>query len=399
MSTEGAPASASETRFIIMLGTIVALAPLSLSIHIQSIPAIAVELDTSYPAAQMTVSLFLFTVAAAQFLVGPLSDRLGRRPVLFGGLAVFAAAGWVAAVAPSIEVLLAARIIQATGGCAALVTPRAVVQDRYRGAEAGRIMAYVAILQSCAPIMAPVIGGAIETVAGWRGIFAFLGVYAVAIGAVAVLRLPESRPLDGGKVAGWTAIFRRYAALLASRRYIAYTAVFAFGTTGYFGFLATGPAVMISELGLEPWQFSAMLTTISIQFVVGGYAASRIVMRFGVDPIILVGAGVQLVSVAVFWVVSQHPDPVLVTATFCLYALSNGLVFSTSLAGATSIDPRVAGSAASFLGAMQFLVGGAIALTLAELPTANFGALPLVLTILAAGAFIAALEVRRTRGL
>ncbi len=104
-----------------------------------------------------------------------------------------------------------------------------------------------------------------------------------------------------------------------------------------------------------------------------------------------------MASVVVFFAVTHHPDPVLVTASFCLYALSNGFVFANSLTCATSIDPRIAGSAASFLGAMQFLVGGTISIILAELPTANFGYLPLVLALLAGGTCIAAIVVRRVK--
>jgi DHA1 family bicyclomycin/chloramphenicol resistance-like MFS transporter len=381
----------------LLLGGMATIGPIGLSIHIQSIPAIATDLETSYASAQLTVSLFLFTFAFAQFFVGPLSDRLGRRPVLFGGLAIFALAGFAAALAPSIEILLCARMVQAIGGCASLVTPRAVIQDSYRGVKAVQIMAYVAILQSTAPIMAPAIGGGLDTAFGWRSIFAFLGVYAIAVGICAAIWLKESRPKEGGKVASWAEIFTRYRGLLSSRRYIAYTAIFALGTTGYFGFLATGPAVMITGQGLEAWQFSIMLTTISVQFVVGGYVAARLVVLFGVDRLLLIGASMQLAAVAVFFAIAHDPDPVLVTASFCFYAFSNGFIFANSLAGATSIDPRIAGSAASFLGAMQFLVGGIITMSLAELPTTNFGYLPLVMAFLAGGAWIAALVLRRAQ--
>jgi len=394
MSAPDADGGAPGRGLIFLLGSIAAISPLAMSIHIQSIPAIAGDLATSYASVQLTVSLFLFTFALAQFFVGPLSDRLGRRPVLFGGLAIFAAAGFAAALAPSIEILLAARVVQAVGGCASLVTPRAVVQDRYRGVEAARIMTFVAMLQSSAPIVAPAIGGSIDGIIGWRGIFAFMGAYAIAVGVSAAVWLRESRPSEGGRPAGWFTILARYRALLGSRRYIAYTCIFSFGTTGYFGFLATGPAVMIGDQGLLAWQFSIMLATISVQFVVGGYAASRFVVRFGVDRVLFVGAILQLVAVAGFWMVAHDAEPVAVTLSFCLYAFSNGFVFANSLAGATSIDPRIAGSAASFMGALQFLVGGVIALLLAELPTANFGYLPLVLAVLATGTCAAAIVVR-----
>ena len=121
--------------FIVMLGLLAAACPMALSIHVQSLPAIADGLATSYSAVQLTITVFLFTFAFAQLFAGPLSDRLGRRPVLFAGLALFAVASIVAALAPTIEIMIAARAAQAIGGCVTLVTPRAVIQDRYRGSR------------------------------------------------------------------------------------------------------------------------------------------------------------------------------------------------------------------------------------------------------------------------
>ena len=377
--------------FIVMLGLLAAIAPLSVSIHIQSIPAIATDLGAAYSTAQLTVSLFLFTFAFVQLFVGPLSDRLGRRPVLFGGLVVFGIASLVASVAPTIEIMIAARMLQAAGGCAALVTPRAVVRDRLSGVEAARILALVSMLQSSAPIVSPIIGGAIDIVLGWSAIMAFLAVYALGVGLFAWFRLPESRPIEDGSVASLATILSRYRALLGNRRYLAYAAVFSLGTTGYFGFLASGPAVLIGDMGLAPWQFSIMLGTISIQFLVSGYVASRLVVRIGIDRVLLAGALLQVVAVAGFWMAVQTPTAVGVTLTMCVFAFSNGLVFANSLAGATAVDPRIAGSASSMLGSLQFFVGGFVAIAVANLPMVNFGPFPMILMGLAVGTLVAVL--------
>lgn len=203
--------------------------------------------------------------------------------------------------------------------------------------------------------------------------------------------------MDGGRIASWATIFSRYRTLLTSRRYVAYTGVFALGTTGFFGYLATGPAVIIGELGHEPWQFSLMLTVMSLQFVIAGYAGSRLVIRLGIDRILVLGATLQLVAVAAIWIVAQAPTAITVTVAMCVYTFSNGLIFSNSLAGATAIDPRIAGSAASFLGAMQFTVGGIIALTLGELPTASFGYLPLALALVGLGTLVSAIVALTSR--
>ena len=387
--------AASKVRwpFIVMLGLVTTISPLSASIHVQSIPAIAEDLQTSYAAVQLTVSLFLFTFAFFQLFVGPLSDRLGRRPVLFGGLAIFGIGSLIAAVAPTVEIMIAARMLQAAGGCASLVTPRAVIQDRLSGVEAARILALVSMLQSSAPIVSPIIGGTIDALLGWHAIFAFLAIYAAAIGIMTGMRLPESRPTEGGVAASWATILSRYRKLLGNRRYLAYTTVFALGTTGYFGFLANGPAVLIGDMGLAPWQFSLILGTISIQFVLAGYLASRLVLRIGIDRLLLVAAILQLVAVVAFWLVALAPTALWVTGTLCIFTFSNGLLFANSLAGATAVDPRIAGSASSLLGSLQFGVGGTVAVIVASLPHANFGPLPLILMMLALGTLAAAVVV------
>jgi DHA1 family bicyclomycin/chloramphenicol resistance-like MFS transporter len=377
--------------FIIMLGLTTAITPLAMSIHVQSIPAIASDLGTSYGAAQLTVSLFLFTFAFVQIFVGPISDRFGRRPVLFVGMGIFAIGCLLAALAPTIEVMIAARLLQAAGGCVSLIVPRAVIQDRFSGLEAARVLGLVSMIQSSSPIMAPAVGGVIDTLFGWHAIFLFLAVYAVGIVAVSYVRLPETLPKEGGVAQSWATILSRYGRLLRNPRYLAYVFAFGMGTTGYFGFLASGPAVMIDGMGLAAWQFSLILCTIALQFPLSQYLGTWIVMRAGIDRVLLVGAIVQLVSVVAFAIAAQSPSVIGITFAMCIYAVSNGLIFANALAGAIGVDPRIAGSAASLLGSTQFIVGGITAAVAANLPSETFGAFPWVLGILGIGTFVSVL--------
>ncbi|MDH3738277.1 MAG: MFS transporter, partial [Alphaproteobacteria bacterium] len=133
MTSTSATAQPTGRPSIVLLGALAAAGPLALSIHVQSVPAIARDLGTSYTSAQLTVSLFLLTFASAQLFIGPLSDKIGRRPVIFSGLILLGVASIGATFAPSIELLIVARILQALGGCATLVVPRAIVQDLYTG--------------------------------------------------------------------------------------------------------------------------------------------------------------------------------------------------------------------------------------------------------------------------
>jgi DHA1 family bicyclomycin/chloramphenicol resistance-like MFS transporter len=239
--------------------------------------------------------------------------------------------------------------------------------------------------------MAPAIGGIIDALFGWHAIFLFLSVYALGIIVTSYIRLPETLPKEGGVAQSWTTILSRYGRLLRNRRYLAYVFAFGLGTTGYFGFLANGPAVMIGDMGLASWQFSLVLCAIALQFPLSQFFATRIVMRAGIDKVLLVGAVVQLISCIAFAIAAQSPTVIGITFAMCIYAVSNGLIFANALAGAIGVDPRIAGSAASLLGSTQFTVGGITAMLAANLPTANFGPFPWILGILGLGTFISVL--------
>lgn len=380
-----APDTSSQSRLppIAFLGLLAAISPLSLGIPAQSIPDIAGTFGASYGTTQLIISAFLLSFAVSQLVVGPLSDRFGRKPVLYGGLLIYGMASIGAAFANSIELLILARVLQGAGGCAALVTPRAVVQDTYSGLDAARMMAFVAMLQSVAPAVGPVIGGAIDTYFGWRWIFGFLAILAGAMALGANLWLRETRPLHGGQPDSWTTIFMRYARLLNSRLYIGYTLAFAFGTTGFFGFLAVGPALLIEGQGLSPFGFSLSLMVIATQFVVGAYVSSRLVGRLGLDRTLWVATiGITLPALPLLIFVDS-PSVLTIIVPFVVFAFFNGFIFPNALAGATSVDPRIAGSAASFLGFTQLGLGSVIVFGLSNMDTSS--TLPLGYCLLVLG--------------
>lgn len=380
-----APDTSSQSRLppIAFLGLLAAISPLSLGIPAQSIPDIAGTFGASYGTTQLIISAFLLSFAVSQLVVGPLSDRFGRKPVLYGGFLIYGMASIGAAFANSIELLILARVLQGAGGCAALVTPRAVVQDTYSGLDAARMMAFVAMLQSVAPAVGPVIGGAIDTYFGWRWIFGFLAILAGAMALGANLWLRETRPLHGGQPDSWTTIFMRYARLLKSRLYIGYTLAFAFGTTGFFGFLAVGPALLIEGQGLSPFGFSLSLMVIATQFVVGAYVSSRLIGRLGLDRTLwfaTIGITLPALSLLIF---VDSPGVFTIVAPIVVFAFFNGFIFPNALAGATSVDPRIAGSAASFLGFAQLGLGSIIVFGLSNLDTST--TLPLGYCLLGLG--------------
>ncbi len=373
---------------IIFLGVLAAISPISLGIAVQSIPAIAVDYDASYASAQLIVSVFLLSFAASQLVVGPMSDKFGRKPVLYAGLGLYGAASIAAAFAPSIEILVIARFAQGAGGCAALITSRAVVQDSYRGLEAAQMMAFVAMLQSVAPAIGPVIGGGIDALLGWRSIFGFLAILAGLLALGSVLWLRETRPVSADGVASWATILLRYARLLRSRLYLGYTLTFTCGTTGFFGFVAVGPALLIGERGLSPFGFSLALMLISTQFVAGSYTASRLVRRIGLDRTLVAGTAGVTAGAVLLLALADRTGIAAVVVPIAVYAFFNGFIFPNAMAGATGVDPLIAGSAASFLGFAQLGTGAVIAFVLAILPTSDV--VPLSICLIGLGVLTAA---------
>ena len=394
-----APADPSQKRhllFVGMLGALCALGPLSLSMHVQSIPVIVVDLASDYATVQLTVSLFLATFGLGMLLVGPLSDRLGRRPVLFGGLAVFAAASLSAALAPTADILIAARIGQAAGGAAAIIVARAVVQDAFPPARVAATMALVAMLQSIAPAAAPILGGVVDWLLGWRAVFGLLAVTGIALFVLSATRLAETNPhRRAGTVAGWGEIAVRFLRLLGLRRYVGYVILLSFATCGLFGFLSVGPAVIIGVLGHSRLAFSIMLFVIAAMFSVGNYCTSRLLRRMHGDRVLKLGALLNLFAMSLLFAGSFVPSAVTIVIPMCLYAIASGLVFPNAISGAVSVDPRIAGSAASFQGFAQLASGAVLAFVIAALPTDTMRWMAFACLVMATGAVAALLLLPR----
>jgi|TARA_Y100000590_G_scaffold468149_1_gene649740 DHA1 family bicyclomycin/chloramphenicol resistance-like MFS transporter len=353
-----------------LLGALAASGPLALSIHVQSVPAISEELEVSYSVAQLTVSLFLITFAASQLIIGPLSDKIGRRPVIFGGLVLLGLSSLAATFAPSIELLILARIIQGFGGCATLVVPRAIVQDLYKGLQAAKMTALVAMVQSIAPLSAPIIGGILDNVFGWRAVFAFLTLFTFLLSIWALGYLKETRVVEEKEnKPRWGEIFIRYIRLLSNRTYVGYTLAFAAGTSGFFGFLAIGPVLVIERMSFEPIIFSLLLMFITLQFPFGNYVASRINNRLGIDRTLLLGAIIGVVASVILFFLSSEIMLLAILFPMLIYALSNGILFPNAMAGAVGVDPKIAGTAASFAGFCQLGAGAFLSFLISNLST------------------------------
>lgn len=337
-----------------LLAALTAVGPLSTDMYLPSLPDIAHEFHASTPQVQLTLSAFLIGFAVGQIVYGPVSDRYGRKPVLLAAVGLFCAASLACTLSTSIEMLIAARAAQALGGSGAVVLTRAVVRDLYSGVRAGRELSLIGSVMALAPVLAPIGGGALQTVFGWQAIFVVL----VAAGAIAMTitwtLLPETlaKPtMNGAPVS----MLRSYRIVLSSRVYLAYLGLGSFSYAGLFAWLSGASFVLQNLYGLTPFVFGVVFAIGAVGYMVGTTIAARVVARLGLDRVAGLGSamlaiGGLLMSLSVALGFTSSLSLVLPVAMF-LAGL--GMVLPQSIAGAMTPFPERAGAASSLFGFVQ----------------------------------------------
>ena len=348
-----------RSRFLpVLLTAIVGLGALSIDMFLPSLPAMTLAFGSDAATAQLTVTLFLAGLAAAQLLWGPLSDRLGRRRVLLTGLAVYAAAGTACAFAPSMSLLVAARVVQALGAGSGPVIARAVVRDLYEPERAARVLAAMGTAQALTPILAPIIGGWVHVLAGWRAVFVVLGAFGSAFLLTAWRIVPETNVYAGARAAEPGG---RVAALLRHPRYAAYVAAAALMFSGQFAFITGSSFALITILGVSPTEYGLCFGAVAVGLMAGNVVSVRVGPRLGIDTMIrggtVIGAAAGVVMAALAWA-GLASVATVIAPMFC-YAFGLGWVLPNAMAGAIGPFPRMAGLAAAGAGFVQ-LTGSAL---------------------------------------
>ena len=340
----------------LLLSFLTALGPLSMDMYLPSLPDIARTLHTPVLQVQLTISSYLFGFAVGQIFYGPVSDRLGRRPVLLAALVVYALATVGCAVAQSIGALIALRFLQALGGAGAIVLARAVVRDLYSGVRAGRELSLMGAITGVAPIVAPVIVGVLQTFFGWRAIFVLLVVCALVIGTTAARLLPETLrelPKTPFSLREMTAL---YSSVAVHRGFLANLAILTASFVRLFAWISGAPVVMQSAVyGLSPFVFGVTFAVGAGGFVLGTLTAARIVIRFGLDRLIGIGtaamaAGGLLMALVVALALSHV---LWFVGAMTLYLAGIGFALPSNMAGALTPFPDRAGTASSVMGLVQ----------------------------------------------
>ncbi|MGH6915172.1 MAG: multidrug effflux MFS transporter, partial [Geminicoccales bacterium] len=307
--------------------------------------------------AQLTLTLYLIGMGACQLFYGPLSDRFGRRPVLIGGLVLYLVASLAAALAASIEILIAARLFQAIGGGAGLTLARAIVRDLYARERAASILGYITMFFALAPMVAPVIGGLLDGIFGWRASFFLLVIFGALMLWAVLLHLHETNPAPGRR--GFRPLIDGYLFLIARPRFWAYAITLGASSGVFFSFLGGAPFLMVNVLGYEPVDYGLGFIVISLAFILGNFFAGRYSERAGIERMLALGVAATWLGPALgLLLIAIFPlAPWLVFLPMAIAAAGNGVANANCFAGAVSIDPNLAGTAAGLAGAMQIGLG------------------------------------------
>lgn len=368
-----ASASARSPAVTILLAALVALGPVSTDLYLPSLPGLVSAFGTDVAEVQLTLSVFLVGLAGGQLVYGPLSDRFGRRPVLLAGLAIYVVATLACSLAPSMEVLIAARFLQAAGACAGPVLGRAVVRDVHGREGAARILSYMAAAMALAPAIGPILGGFLEVWFGWRSNFVALLVYGLAGLAATVLMLPETNARMDPLATRPLSMAANYGALLGHRSFLGYALCNAFAYSGIFSFISGSSFVLVDVVGLPPDQYGFCFAAIVVGYMIGTIVGGRITRRLGIDRMVSTGALIALAGgLALFACGWLGPDRGLAGALaivlpMMLFMIGIGFVMPNSMAGGIGPFPQMAGAASALLGFLQMAMGAVVGIAVGHL--------------------------------
>lgn len=351
-------------RSALVLGLLCATGPLAIDMYLPALPRIAESLNGTMAGAQLTITAYFIAYGLAQMVYGPMADMVGRKPPLIAGLALFLAGSIGCALAPDMNWLVAARVVQALGGAAAMVIPRAIIRDMHTGPQATRLMALVMLIISVSPMLAPLAGSGIIALAGWRAIFATLAAAAGASILITLLLQPETLAPEHRVPVRLAALLGGIRTLLRDPVFMGLTFVGGFGMASFFIFLASASFVYTGHYGLTPAGFSLAFAANAAGFFSASQLAASLGEKFGPDRVVnwavsgFLAATVALV--ALVW--GGFDQFALLVAMLILANACLGLVIPTAMVMALDDHGDIAGLASSLGGMLQMLSGGVMAM-------------------------------------
>jgi MFS transporter, DHA1 family, multidrug resistance protein len=357
-----------------MISLLPALGLFASAVHLPSIPAMATAFGVGPGPIQFSFAVYLGAMAAFALVVGPMSDRFGRRPVALLMLSIFVVGSMAALLAGTVPMLLAARLMQGIGASGGLVMSRTMVKDALNGQQAAKAAAQVSMAVALAPMLAPLFGGYVQELFGWRANFAVVAVFACTLLAVAARLLVETLPEERRLRSGYRSMLRDYLGLLGRRQFHVYTLPIMCGAVGLFTYQTGAPVLLIEHMRVRPADYGLYAATPALGFMIGTFITSRIALRTRAETLIEAGcalficAGTLIVGLAAF----TAPNAWSIALPMLLFGAGNGLLMPTATIGSLGVAPLLIGSAAALVSCLRMGAGSAGSYLIAWLPSNPF---------------------------
>jgi DHA1 family bicyclomycin/chloramphenicol resistance-like MFS transporter len=360
---ESAASRGERLRIVLLLGSLIAIGPLTIDMYLPALPAITEDLDSGPTAAQLTLTGTLAGLAFGQLLVGPLSDAVGRRRPLLAGLGVHVVASLLCAVAPTMAVLGLFRVLQGFGVAAASVVATAVLRDLFSGNAFARLLSRLLLVMGAAPVLAPTLGGWLLEWTRWPGVFVALAGAGLALTAVAALALRETLPPERRRPVGLRPTVRTYADLLRDRTFLGLTAVAALPFGSLFAYVSGSSFVLQGQYGLDEQQFALAFAAGAAGLIGGSQFNAWLLQRYRSQAILVVSLSVGAIAGLLLLGLSVTGTGGLAAVLAALWVVlaATGVAMPNAPALAMSRHGEAAGTAAALLGAAQFGLGAVTA--------------------------------------
>lgn len=360
---------------VVLLGALTTAGALSMDMYLPALPQLATNFSVSESRSQLTITAFLLGLGLGQMLLGPLSDRWGRRRPAVAALGGYVAASMVCAVAPSIDTLTAARVVQGTAAGAVIVIARAVVRDRYEGRRAAAYFSQLTLVFGVVPVLAPSLGGAVLRYTDWRGVFLVLAGIGLLLLVAAAVGLTESLPPARRTAGALRQTGSAFGTILRDRAFLGYLIALASTGASIFCYISGSPFVLQRVYGASPQTYGLLFGLNAAGFVVAGQLNARLVHR--VHPRRILGAALVAMAIAAVALVIAAQTHSLVGVEIPLlgFMTAFGFVLPNTMALALDAHPDSAGSAAALLGMGQSAAGAVAAPLVGLVPAA--GAMPM----------------------
>lgn len=355
--------TASSNRAMpILIALLAAIGPMGIDMYLPSIPAMATSLGSSEGAVQLSLMTFFVGLMLGQLVYGPLSDKFGRKPLIYLGLSIFVLASIACAFSQTVQQLQTLRFVQGLGGSIGMVIAFAIIKDQFQGPEMGKMMSMVLAILGLSPVAAPLIGDGLQALGSWRNIFFFLAVYSSIVMILVFALLPETRKVEDRATFKLSQTFHHYLNIITNRKFIIFALTLCIAQAGFFAYIAGSASVFISEYQLSSIQFSLIFAINAFGLIAAAILNPKLHEKFGplkAYKIINIGFFVVIAILLACFLMGLNHLVVLCIGMFIAVALL-GFIMPTGSQLSLMYQHKLAGTASALLGSMQFCFGAII---------------------------------------